>query len=120
MLVLSVNTLLLFVQKRCMFVNLGAACTVGLVHHGKQSRGKQAQTLLSQKEPLCHKSNTTSVHSRRHKTKGNNPLLQGGDKLWQQKTGEVTGQWIENELKAIYRELEEHPRESVGSRRDRA
>lgn len=48
----------------------------------------------------------TSVHFCRHKTQGNDPLLQGSDKFRQQRTGKLTGQRIENELKAVYRELE--------------
>lgn len=33
-------------------------------------------------------------------------MLQGGGKFRQQKTGKLTGEWIENELKAVYKELE--------------
>ena len=55
----------------------------------------------------------TSVHFCCHRTLGNDPLLQGGGKFRQQKTGKLTGQWIENELKAVYR-VGEHPRGECG------
>lgn len=97
-----------------MFVNSGAVFGVGQEHHGKQNKDEQAKTLLSQKESLCHKSNMTSVHFCRHKTYGNDPLLQGNDKFRQQRTGKLTRQWIGNELKVVYR-VREHPGESVGS-----
>lgn len=48
----------------------------------------------------------TSVHFRCHQTEGSDPLLQGGGKLMQQKTGKLTGHWQEKELKAVYSELE--------------
>lgn len=47
-----------------------------------------------------------NVHFCCHKTQGNDPLLQGDDKFRQQRTGKLTGQRIENELKAVYKELE--------------
>lgn len=48
-------------------------------------------------------------------------MLQGGGKFRQQKTGKLTGQWIANELKAVYRELENTQGRVwvVGSRRER-
>lgn len=82
-------------------MNSGTVFGVGRGRHGKQNKDKRAQTLLSQKEPLCHGSNMTSVHFLCHKSQGNDPLLQGGGKFRQQKTGKLTGQWIENELKAV-------------------
>ena len=93
---------------RCVrvFVNSGAVFGVGQGYHGKQNKDKQAETLLSRKEPLCHESNMTSVHFCCHKTQGNDPLLRGGGKFRQQKTGKLTGQWMENELKGVYGELE--------------
>lgn len=33
-------------------------------------------------------------------------MLPGGGKFMQQKTGKLTGQWLEKELKAVYSELE--------------
>lgn len=48
----------------------------------------------------------TRLHFGRHKTQGNDPLLQGSDKFRQQRTGELTGQRIENELKVQFTELE--------------
>lgn len=48
----------------------------------------------------------TSVHFCCHKTEGSDPLLPGGGKFMQQKTGKLTGQWLEKELIAVYSELE--------------
>lgn len=96
-------------------MNSGAVFGDGQGQHGKQNKDEQGSTLLSRKEPLCHESNMTSVHFCCHKTLGNDPLLQDDGKFRQQRTGKLTGQWIENELKAVYRELENTPGESVGS-----
>ena len=89
-----------------MFVYSGAGFGVGQGHHGRQNKDKRASTLLSQKEPLCHESNMTSVHFCCHRTHGNDPSVQGGGKFRKQKAGKLTGPRIENELKAVCRELE--------------
>lgn len=48
----------------------------------------------------------TSFHVCCHKTEGSDPSLQGGGRFRQQKTGKLTGWWLETQLKAAYGELE--------------